>query len=130
MRTGKPCSSGSGSPFMPTAMRASRFSSVSAPSGVPMVMLSALVVLTASAPSWTPARASRSRTGMPSQAALPTYGPPTSFDTQVRVMRLSTRRSLSRSRKLSSSSWSTMPWMRSVYPSTGTFGTLSAVSTR
>ena len=33
----------------------------------------------------TPARARRSRNGTPSQTALPAYGPPTSFDTQVRV---------------------------------------------
>ena len=97
MRTGKPCLSGSGSPFMPTASSASRFGSFNACSGVPIVMLSALVDFTASAPALTPASSSRSRIGMPSHVALPTYEPPTGFETQVSVMRRSIIRRLRRS---------------------------------
>ena len=56
---------------MPTAIRASRCGSSSAWSGVPIVMSSALVDFTASARLCTPASFSRSRTGTPSQVALP-----------------------------------------------------------
>ena len=80
---------------MPTASIASRFGSSSAPSGVPMVMLSALVDFTASAPSWTPASSSRSRTGTPSQRGVAQRTlPPTGFETQVSVIRRSIIRRL------------------------------------
>src|SRR5699024_6249605 len=59
MRTGNPCSKGSGSPFIAMASIASR-SSVSAPIGVPIVMSSALVDSTASADGSIPMSASSS----------------------------------------------------------------------
>ena len=51
-----------------------------------MVSPSTLVDFTASAPCCTPASRRRSAIGTPIQRALPAYGPPTSLDTQVRVM--------------------------------------------
>ena len=60
MRAGKPCSAGSGSPFMPTARMASR-PSVTAAMGVLAVQPSTERQTSWSAPGWTPARASRSR---------------------------------------------------------------------
>ena len=97
IRTGNPCSSGSGSPFIPMATSASRSSSSRTGSGVPAVKSSALVERTASAPSRTPASRRRSPIGIPIQVALPTYSPPTGFETQVSVIRRSTRRRASRS---------------------------------
>ena len=105
-------------------------SSVTASSGVPADHLSALVVLIASAPALTPAIARRSLTSTPVQTALPTYGPPTSLETQVNVTRWSTSGMSSRSRNERLSSWSTMPWMRRFQPSAGTSGIRNAVSTR
>ncbi len=130
IRAGNPWASGSGSPFMATATIAPRPSSSSADNGVPAVKSSALVDFTASAPSCTPASRSRSRNGTPIQVALPRYSPPTGLDTHVSVIRCSTSRRESRSSKDSSSSRSTIPWIRSRQPSTGTSGTRSAVSTR
>ena len=63
MRTGNPCSSGSGSPFMPTARIASSPSSVSDSSGVLAVNPSTLRDSTMSAPACGPACRSTSRTG-------------------------------------------------------------------
>ena len=85
MRTGKPWSIGSGSPFIATASIALR-SSVSAPSGVPQVQPSSEVCSTASAPGWTPAAASSSAIRTPLHQALPIRSPPTGFDTQLRVI--------------------------------------------
>ena len=90
MRTGNPCSIGSGSPFIPMASSACRSGSVSASSGVPAVKPSSLVESTMSAPACGPASASRSRIGKPSQRALPARSPPTSLDTQVSVAMCST----------------------------------------
>ena len=88
-RAGNPCLAGSGSPFIATATSASR-SSVSACTGVEIVIPSVEWLRIWSAPVRTPARSSRSRVRTPSQRAPPTYGPPTSFETQVRVMSRST----------------------------------------
>ncbi len=70
IRAGKPCSAGSGSPFMPIAISAS-LPSVSAWTGVLTVNPSTDRLSTWSAPGWTPARASRSWTRTPSQRAPP-----------------------------------------------------------
>ena len=75
VRTGKPWSIGSGWPFMATASIALR-SSVRAARGVPQVQPSSDVWSTASAPSWAPARRSRSATRTPLHQALPIRSPP------------------------------------------------------
>ena len=90
MRTGNPCSSGSGSPFMPTASKAFR-PSRSTSSGVEAVNPSALLDSTMSAPGSGRARSSTCRIGSPSQRALPARSPPTALDTQVKVTSASTR---------------------------------------
>ena len=54
-----------------------------------------------STPGLMPARSRRSLVRTPSQRAAPTYWPPTSFETQVRVMSRSTRGILSSSAKVS-----------------------------
>ncbi len=108
MRTGKPCSSGSGSPFMATASIASR-PSVTADVGVLQVQPSTERLRTCSAPACTPASSSSGASRTPVQRAVPTYGPPTSLDTQVRVMSRSTSGRRSRSSKDSVSGRSTMP---------------------
>ena len=97
MRTGNPCSYGSGAPFMPTANSASR-PSLSAASGVEALKPSELPESTMSASGRTPARRSTSITGTPSQVALPASVPPTSLETHVRVSTRSTSGSPSRSR--------------------------------
>ncbi len=76
MRTGKPCAKGSGSPFMPSARRASR-PSITSSTGLPIVMPS-----TERATNWsalppfegglTPHSASSSASRTPIQRALPT----------------------------------------------------------
>ena len=76
---------GSGSPFIANASRASR-SSVSASSGVVTVKPSTLVESTQSAPACGPAIASTSAIRTPCQRALPARSPPTSLETQVRVI--------------------------------------------
>ena len=85
VRTGKPCSMGSGRPFMATASMASR-SSVSTSTGVAHVHPSWEVCSTQSAPASTPTSASRSARRTPLQRALPTSPPPTSLLTQLRVI--------------------------------------------
>ncbi len=135
MRTGKPWASGSGSPFIPTASIASRPSMTSS-TGVPSVMPS-----TDRATSWsagpprrgglTPASRSRSARRTPIQRALPTYGPPTSLDTHVRVMSRSINSRASRSWNVYVTGRVTpFPWIRSRQRVASTFGTTSAVSTR
>ena len=66
----------------------------------------------------------------PSQRAPPTYVPPTSLLTQVRVMSRSTSGIAAISSKVKVSSWSTSPSMVSVQSSTPTVGTVRRVSTR
>ena len=70
MRTGKPCSTGSGSPFMPTQSSGSRPSS-SAAIGVPIVMPSTERASSWSAPGRTPTSRSSGASGTPSQRAVP-----------------------------------------------------------
>ena len=130
MRTGKPCSSGSGSPFMPTARMASSPSSVSDSSGVPAVNPSTLRDRTMSAPDCGPARRSTSRTGTPSHVALPSSSPPTSFDTHVRVIAYSSSPMPTRSSKVSSIRRSTMPSTVRRHDAGSIDGTVRAVSTR
>ena len=96
MRTGKPCSTGSGSPFMPRASIAVR-PSVTASTGVPVVKPSTLVDAICWAPARTPASASRSASGTPRNTAFETSAPPTSLDTHVMVIGASTRRRARRS---------------------------------
>ena len=130
MRTGKPCSNGSGSPFMATAKMASRPSSVRELRGVDAVNPSTLSESTMSASPCGDARRSTSRIGTPCQIALPTSPPPTSFDTHVRVTPYSSRPMLTRSSKDSSIGLSTMPSMVRRHVEGSTFGTVRAVSTR
>ena len=108
MRTGKPCSRGSASPFIPMAIIASR-PSVATFSGVLIVMPSTSVDRIWSAVSPTPAMSSRSVRRTPSQRAPPTYGPPTSLETQVSVMSRSIRSILVRSSNEKVCSFSTSP---------------------
>ena len=70
MRNGKPCSGGSGSPFMPTQSRGSRPSSRAA-TGVPIVMPSTERASSWSAPAWIPASRSSGTSGTPSQREVP-----------------------------------------------------------
>jgi hypothetical protein len=97
IRTGKPCSIGSGSPFMPTASIASRPSRTTAV-GVPIVMPSVDVPTIWSAAACTPASRSSGASAAPSQRAVPTRSPPTSLETQVIVMSRSTSGRPSRDR--------------------------------
>ena len=83
-----------------------------------------------STPGRTPARSSRSLVRTPSQRAAPTYGPPTSFETQVRVMSRSTSGIVSSSSKVSENGRSTSPSTVSFQPSTETRGITRAVSIR
>ncbi len=105
---------GAAAPFMPTATSALRPS---------MIVSTGVEIVIPSAP---PRRApGRRRAGCPpgassagrlapSHRALPAYGPPTSLETQTRVMSCSMSGSPSRSANVSSISRSTMPVMRSV----------------
>jgi hypothetical protein len=74
-----------------------------------MVMPSAERATTWSAPGSMPISRSNGASGTPSQRAVPMYGPPTSLETQLRVMSRSIRGRLSRSVKDSSVSLPTMP---------------------
>ena len=96
MRTGKPWSTGSGSPFIAMASIALR-SSVRASIGVPQFQPSSEVCRTASASGETPASASRSATRTPLQKALPIRSPPTELETQHRVTQASVSSRSSRS---------------------------------
>ena len=129
MRTGKPCSSGRGWPFIPIASIASR-PSITTDTGEPAVQPSDERLTNWSEPAATPASASRSRSGTPIQRAEPAYWPPTSLDTQVRVMSRSIIGRARRSAKLRRSSRSTMPCTRSCQSAVLSFGTMRAVSTR
>ena len=129
IRTGKPCSSGSGSPFMPIARIALR-SSCSTESGVPAVNPSMLRESTMSAPAVGIARFNSSRIGYPSHRALPIRSPPTSFDTHVRVVTLSSSGRPISSSQVSSTSFSTSPVMRSDQVPGSMRGIWSAVSMR
>ena len=114
IRTGNPCSSGSGSPFIPTASSASRLS-VRTSSGVPAVQPSVLRDSTmsapASAPPWPAAHGRANR----ASSALPIRSPPTSLDTQAMVTCRSVRGLASSAAKSSSTSRSTMPVTLSVH---------------
>ena len=90
MRTGNPCSSGSGSPFISTASIASR-PSITTAAGLPTVNPSTERETSWSAAGSTPASSSKGFSGTPTQRALPMYGPPTSFETHVSVMSRSIR---------------------------------------
>lgn len=135
IRTGKPWSKGSGSPFMPRASIASR-PSMTVSTGVPMVMPSTerVMIWLAGPPrdgGFTPASRSRSASRTPIHRALPTYGPPTSLDTQVRVMSRSMISRRNRSLKLSVTGRSTpLPWILSLQSFASMRGTTRAVSTR
>ena len=84
MRTGKPCSMGSGSPFIPMASNGSRSASPSR--GVLQVHPSTDVLKSWSAPGSMPARSSRGRSGVPSQRAVPMRSPPIGLETHMMVM--------------------------------------------
>ena len=129
MRTGKPCSTGNGSPFIPNASRASRPSVIVA-TGVPDVHPSADVLFSWSASGCTPASSKMSASGTPSHFALPISLPPTSFDTHVSVMSRSTTLRFRRSSNVNSSSRSTMPCTFRRHDSAVICGTESAVSIR
>ena len=88
IRAGKPCATGSGAPFMPTATSASR-PSITTLVGAPIVMPSTDVISNWSDASLTPASRSRSASRAPSQRALLISGPPTGFDTQQSVIQRS-----------------------------------------
>src|SRR5215469_5146373 len=84
MRTGKPCSTGSGWPFIATASRASR-PSITTWTGVPEVNPSTDVHSSMDAPLLTPACRKRDPREAPSHLALPMYGPLTGLETQHSV---------------------------------------------
>ena len=94
MRSGKPCSTGSGSPFMPKASIASSTSSA-ARVGVPMVMPSVERQTSCVLSDRMPFSRRRAPSGTPSQRALPARTPPTSLETQVSVTSRSIRSSRS-----------------------------------
>ncbi len=80
---------------------------------------------------FTPASRSRSARRTPIHRAVPTYGPPTWLDTQVRVMSRSTSSRPRRSWKVRVTGRATpFPWIRSRHRSASTRGTTKAVSTR
>jgi hypothetical protein len=89
-----------------------------------------LVESTMSAPDCGPAFASTSRMGTPSHLAVPSRSPPTSFETQVRVIEYSSRPRSSRSWNESVSSVSTMPTTERLQAAGSMEGTVRAVSTR
>ncbi|MNI53936.1 hypothetical protein D3C73_1087970 [compost metagenome] len=129
IRTGYPCSTGSGSPFMPMASMASR-SSWRTSNGVDALKPSMDVESTMSAPSFGLALARTSRMGRPSHLAFPANFPPTGFDTQVRVTCDSIRSASRRSWKVRVTSSSTIPCTRSSQSLMLISGTLRAVSMR
>ena len=99
MRTGKPCTTGSGSPFIPIASIASSTSSaerVGAPIVIPSTDRQTSCVLAVR----TPFSRRNAPSGTPSQRAVPARSPPTSLETQVRV----TSRSMRSARSYSSRS--------------------------
>ena len=115
---------------MAMAIIASR-PSVARSSGVEMVMPSTSVERIWSAPvEPMPARSRRSVRRTPVQRVPPTYGPPTSLETQVKVMSRSMSGISSRSSKLRLISWSTSPSMVSVHVSRSITGSVSRVSMR
>ena len=85
MRTGKPCSSGSGSPFIATASIASR-SSVSAPAGCRRSSRRRRSAAPHRRPSETRLRPAGRRRRTPLQRALPISSPPTGLETQLSVI--------------------------------------------
>src|SRR6516162_8520167 len=85
IRTGNPCATGSGEPFIATASSASR-PSMTACTGTPEVNPSAEVHSNWLAPARRPAWRSRLARLAPSHRALPIYGPATGLDTQHNVM--------------------------------------------
>ena len=101
-----------------------------AASGVEMVIPSAADDSTWSALARAPARRSSPASGTPSQRALPLYVPPTSFETQTRVMSASVSGIRSNSPKVTSSSRSTIPSIRSVQSRGESCGSTRSVSTR
>src|SRR4051794_41401187 len=84
MRTGKPCSSGNGCPFIANASIDSR-SSVRVPIGVPAVKPSLEVDLIASASDDGPAPAARPFTTTPDPTHLPSRHPPPPFLRRARA---------------------------------------------
>jgi hypothetical protein len=109
-----------------SASRPSRSTST----GVPTVKPSTLVDNNMSASRCTPTSSRRSAIGKPTQVALPASSPPTSFETQVNVIRRSMGVRRSNWSQLSVTSRSTMPWMRRRQSSVVRRGTCSAVSMR
>ena len=93
MRSGKPCSTGSGSPFIPNASIASSTSSAERV-GVPMVMPSVERQTSCVLSAWIPFSRRMAPSGTPSHRAVPARTPPTSLETQVSV----TSRSITSSR--------------------------------
>ena len=85
IRTGKPCTTGSGSPFMPKASIASS-TSRALRVGAPIVMPSSDRHSSWSLPGRIPFSRSRAASGTPIHRALPASAPPTSLETQVSVM--------------------------------------------
>ena len=99
IRSGKPCSTGSGSPFIPNASIASSTSSAERV-GAPMVMPSVGAAHSWCCPGRIPFSRRMAPSGTPSHRAVPASTPPTSLETQVSV----TSRSITSSRSNSSPS--------------------------
>ena len=78
----------------------------------------------------TPTSASSGAIGYPIQVAFPARFPPTSFETQVRVMTRSIGVRATRSSQVRVSSRATMPWIRNRHWSVVSCGTRRAVSMR
>jgi hypothetical protein len=115
---------------MPTASIAPRPGSSSTSTGVPVYQPSTLVEKSWSAPGRTPASMSSSRRSTPVNVAVEMRSPPTVLDTQASVTGRSCSGRDSRSSKVSVSSVSTIPWMRSDQSCADSTGTRSAVSMR
>ena len=128
-RTGKPCSCGSGCPFIPTASsdaRPSMTGSVATPRFIPLTSRMTIWV----APFCTPASLSRSASSAPCHRALPMKPPPTPSETQHRVTSWSIIGRFISSPNVIVIGLSTMPWILSCHAWEETWGTTSAVSIR
>ncbi len=113
-RAGKPCSGGSGSSFICTAIIGSRAGSITQAVGMPAVQPSTDRPTSCVADDWTPAISRTSRSLTPVHFALPTSRPPTSLLTQAIVTYCSNIGSPRSSFQVSVVSRSTSPWIRSV----------------
>ena len=129
-RAGNPCAAGSGSPFIRTAIIASRWCSVTQAVGKPAVNPSTEKPTSWVAPGWIPAMSRTSVSRTPVHDALPTRCPPTSLLTQAIVTQRSMSGIETSSANVSATSRSTIPVTVSFHVDRSTWGVISAVSIR